>query len=239
MTARDMIRDALQEIGALGVGEAVTDADAQAGLVRLNSLIDTWQTERLTIYNLYREVFSLVASQASYTIGPTGADFTCAVRPTFIQHAGIIFTSSGTDTEIPIKIITDDEYAALRIKAITSTLPTKLYYNPTFPLGTIYLWPVPSDSSVDLALYIPVPLTAGLSLNSNLVLAPSYEEAVRYNLAIRLAPIFGRPVDATVGMLSTESKATLKRSNQRADEMRVDEAIVSQGAAFNIWTGGM
>jgi hypothetical protein len=240
MTARDLIQHALQELGALATSEAVSNADAQASLIRLNSLLDAWQTERLTIYNLDRTAYTLVASQASYTIGPTvGADWTCAVRPTFISHAGLLYAGSAPNVEIPMKMLTDDEYAAIRIKSVESTIPTWLYYNPTYPLGTVYLYPVPSDATAQMILYIPVPLTGGLTLDSVLTLPPAYEEAIRYNLAIRLGPMFGRPIDATVGMMAVESKATMKRSNPRVDDLRVDPAIPgSRGPAWSIFTGG-
>jgi hypothetical protein len=239
MTARELITQAMQEIGAIAASEVASDADAQAGLTRLNSLLDLWQTERLTIYNLDRVLYSLVVGQSAYTIGAIGTpDFAAAVRPTYIQHVGIIWNSGGIPTEIPIEIISDDQYAAL-IKTVTSSLPTKLYYNPTFPLGTIYLWPVPTDATVQIALYLPMPLTSVASLTTALVLAPGYAEAIRYNLALRLAPIFGRPLDAVVASMAVESKATIKRANSRTDELRVDPALQSEAGAFNIFTGGM
>ena len=238
MTARDLITHAMQEIGALATSEALSDADAQASLVRMNSLLDAWQTERLTIYNLNRAVYTLVANQATYTIGPAvGADWACTIRPAYIQHVGVIYTLSDPASEIPVKIISDDEYAALRIKDTTSTLPRYLYYNPTFPSGTVFLWPVPTDTTVQVALYIPIPMTAGLTLDTVLSLAPSYEEALRYNLAIRLAPIFGRTLEPVTAQLAIESKATMKRSNPRTDEMRVDPAMLG-GGAWDLWTGG-
>jgi hypothetical protein len=238
MTARELIRDALQEIGALAVGEAVSNADAQAALVRLNSMISTWQTERLMIDNVTRYDFSLVANQQSYTIGPTGADFTLAIRPRTIEYANLVVISGSDTYEVPLELIDDAHWADLRVKGTTSSLPSKMAYSVGMPLGTLDFWPVPSDSTVDVALYIPIPLAAGLTLDSVLTLAPEYEEAIRYNLAIRLAPVFGRPVDATIGMLATESKATVKRANPVSLTMRVDDAIVAEGAVFDIWTGG-
>lgn len=242
MTVLDLVTAAMQEIGALASGESLPDHEAEVALIRLNSLLDTWQTERLTIYNLDRASYALVANQASYTIGPSasGPDWTCAVRPTFISHATLLYTASDPHVEIPVRLITDDEYAAIRIKGVTSTIPKWLYYNPTFPLGTIALWPVPTDSSAQLILYIPVPITSGLDIHDTLVLPPAYEEAIRYNLAIRLAPIFGRQLDPTIATMAVESKATLKRSNQRTDDLRVDPAIPGvRGGAWDLFTGGM
>src|SRR5512136_1218569 len=116
MTARDLITAAMQEIGAIATGETVSAADAQAGLTRLNGMLDLWQTERLTIYNMNRATFSFVASQQTYTLGPTvGADWSYAVRPTFLPLAGILWTGGGVVTEIPLQILTDEQWSALRV----------------------------------------------------------------------------------------------------------------------------
>lgn len=240
MTVLDLITAAMQEIGAIATGETVSAADAQAALTRLNGMIDLWQGERLTIYNLNRQTFSFITNQQAYTIGPTaGADWTYTVRPVWIQHAGVVWTSGGIETEIPMKFLTDDEWAATRVKAVGSSLPTHLYYNPTFPLGTISFWPYPTDSSVDVALYVPLPMTVVPDLVTVLVLPPGYEEAMRYNLAVRLAPIFGRQIDQTVAALAVESKAQIKRTNLVLDTMRADVALVGDAGSFNIFTGGM
>jgi len=234
MTARQMIEYALQEIGALASGETPTNADAAASLVRLNSLLDSWQVERLAIHTLVRSTFALTASQASYTIGPTGANWTYAIRPQFIQRAGMMDSDS---IESLIEVLTEDRWAALTDKTLTSTEASALYYNPSFPLGTVYLWPVPTDATVTAVLYLPTPLSAGLTLASELTMPPSYEEAIRYNLAVRLAPMFGRPVDQTLNTLAVETKALMKRANARPQEMTVDPAIIG-GGAFDIFTGG-
>lgn len=243
MTILDMITASMQEIGAIAAGEPVAAADAQVALVRFNGMLDLWQSERLTIYNLDREVFSFVTNQQSYTIGPavgiTTADWTYDIRPLWIQHAGVIWTASGIETEIPMKILTDDEWAATRVKAVSSTLPTYLYYNPTFPWGTLYFWPYPTDNTVDVALYLPLPMQVVSALTTVLVLPPGYEEALRYNLAVRLAPVFGRTIDPTVAALAIESKAQIKRKNIVADPMRCDPAVIGEAGAFNIFSGGM
>lgn len=237
MTARQMIEYALQEIGAIAADEFVSDSDAKAGLVRLNSLLDTWQTERLTIYNLNRGLYTIVANQAAYTIGVSGADWTCAVRPVFIQRAGMLDTD---DMESPVEILTQDRYAAISDKTQTSDEATALYYNPTVPLGTVTLWPVPTDATNQSVLYIPLPLTAGLTLDSTLTLAPAYEEAIRYNLAVRLCPVMGRPLDPLVAQLALESKKHIKSANTRVAEMVVDPAIPgADGGAWDIFSGGM
>lgn len=238
MIARDLITDALEEIGAIAPGESIPDADAMAGLSRLNGMLDAWQSERLTIYNLDRKQFTFTANVASYTMGPTGV-FVTATRPTFIDRAAVLFGSGVNVAEIPIEVLTDDKWADIRIKTVTSTLPTRVYYNATVPNGTLYYWPVPTDPLVFPILYLPSPLTTVATLSTALVLAPAYEEALRYNLALKLCLPFGRSVDQLLMKMATDGKALIKRANTRIEEMKCDPGLLQSGASWNIFTGGM
>ena len=246
MTARDLITDALEEIGAIAPGESLTDADAKAGFTRLNGMLDAWQSERLTIFNLNRSVFTFVANQASYTMGPgtTGtpalpASFVTTVRPTFIDRAAILFGSGINVAEIPLEVLTDDKWAEIRIKTVTSSLPTKVYYNATVPHGTLTYWPVPTDTTVYPILYLPLPMTRVATLDTELILAPAYEEALRYNLALKFCPPFGKQADPMVVKMATDGKALIKRANIRIDELKCDPGVLQGGASWNIFTGGM
>ena len=246
MTVRELITDALEEIGAIAPGEPLSDADADAGFTRLNGMLDAWQSERLTIFNLSRSVFTFVANQASYTLGPgtTGtpalpANFVATVRPTFIDRAAILYGTGTNAAEIPLELLTDDKWVEIQIKTVTSTLPTKVYYNATVPHGTLTYWPVPTDITVLPILYLPLPLTRAASLATELILAPAYEEALRYNLAVKLCLPFARPVDQLLLKMAVDGKALIKRANIRIDELKCDPGVLQGGSAWNIWTGGM
>jgi hypothetical protein len=241
MTWRDVILAAMQELGAIAPGEPLPAHEAEVAMVRVRSMIDLWQTERLTIYNLSRELFTFRANQQAYTIGPDlASDFvTTTGRPIWLQHAGVLWTNSGIATEIPVKVMTDDEWAQTRIKSVASTIPTHVYYNWSYPLGTLYYWPVPTDVSVRAVLYLPVPIDAvAATLDTVLILPPGYEEAIRYHLAIRLAPLYSRPVPPEVSALAMEAKALIKRANLQPDQMRCDPAITGDSPPWNIFTGG-
>jgi hypothetical protein len=62
-------------------------------------------------------------------------------------------------------------------------------------------------------------------------------EAIRYNLALRLATEWGRPLDQAVIMLAAESMGVVKRANKVVAELRVDNALLPNGGQFNIYTG--
>jgi hypothetical protein len=243
MKASELIIDTLQEIGAIGDGEPLSPESGYKALRRLNGMLNTWRTEKLTIFNLARTLFAFVANKGSYTIGPSSsvvtADFETPTTPVFLDRAGVVY-DAGTEAEVesPVEVYTRDKWADQRLKRMTSSQPTGLYYDRNEPLGVVTFWPTPTLATLTPALYLPSPLTAVASLNTELILPPAYEEAIRYNLAVRCCRIFGRPVDQDIAKLAADTLAAVKRSNLVLEEMRVDPALLNRGAAWNWMTGG-
>ena len=242
MTVRDLIGDALKTIGALGAGEPLRAEEGQDGLTLLNGMVNAWQADRLTIENMARQVYPFVANQQEYHIGPTvGYDWLFAVRPMVIVNASVLVNAgTSSEVEIPIRQLDDDEWARTQVKSVTSSLPSAVYYNTTTPLGTASFWPVPTDATVSAVLYLPLPLIVGLTLDTVLVLPAGYEEALRYNLALRCAPPWGRPIDQVTATIAQDSLARIKRQNLRGDTLRCDAALLEHGGTpWSIWTGGV
>jgi hypothetical protein len=130
VSATTIITSALDTIGAYGVGETLQAADAASGLRRLNAMMSSWAIQPQTIPVIRREVFDIVANQATYTIGP-GANFN-TTRPAYLTGAALLLNSSSPSTEIPLAVLTDDGYRSIQIKTQTNTQFTSIYYNPTF-----------------------------------------------------------------------------------------------------------
>ena len=69
-------------------------------------------------------------------------------------------------------------------------------------------------------------------------LAPGYARALRTNLAVELAPEFGRPPDPVIHQAAKESLADLKRANFPLVEVGIDPALTGGGGSYNILTDG-
>lgn len=236
MTALTLVTRALQLAGVIASGETATAEESADGLLTLNSLIEEWATQGLTMFTRTRVTHSLVASQASYTIGASGADITRA-RPPRIEMASMIDTTADPDLEIPVDVLSEDQWRDIGQKAQTSTRPLAIYYVPTFPLGTIFVWPVGTVATIQMVLYVPDLVDTLAALSTTLSLPPGYEKALRTNLALELCPEYGRiPSDVIVAM-ARESKANVKRANYRPVEMRCDLALLGSAGSINIRTG--
>lgn len=235
MTGRDLVTASLRLIGAVAPGESLASAEATDGLSTLNRMISSWSNEKLMIYSNVREEFTLTANDGIYSMGASG-DFN-TTRPLWIEHATLEDQAQSPDVEIPITIIRSvSEWASIISKDSTSSYPLYLFAEGTFPTETINLYPIPTVAN-KLVIYSQKPISSISTLDSSVSLPPGYEESLIYNLAIRLAPEYGRQTPQEVVMIATESKASIKRVNYKPSLLRVDNALTSEGS-FDITTGG-
>src|SRR4030095_5695647 len=72
ITPRTLISDAYRSLLVTRPGQSTSDDAIDEAFRALNDLVDSWQIERLMIYNVERAVYPLAAGVASYTLGPGG-----------------------------------------------------------------------------------------------------------------------------------------------------------------------
>lgn len=229
-TVRDLIRASMRKLGVLSSGETGSADEIEDGRMALNSMLDGWSTEKLLVYALTREEFSLAGSQQDYLIGPSG-DF-ATPRPVSIQSAFV----KQSNAELPVNILTIGDWNQISVKDVSGTFPTKLYYEPTSPSGKISVWPKPASTST-LVLYTLKPITSFSNVSDVVSFPTGYERAIIFNLAIELAPEYGRSAPAEVVTIATASKAAIKSINMQPEFLGVDQSLLSSGAIYNIMTG--
>jgi hypothetical protein len=234
-TAADQINGALRLIGMLAEGEVPSAATSQDALTALNQMIDSWNTERLSVFSTIDQVFNWPPSTRIRTLGPTG-DFV-GQRPVLLDSA-TYFRDASTNVSYGIKMINQEQYNNIAVKTVTSTYPQILWYNATYPNIEIYLYPVPSRV-LEFHFVSVSPLTQPAALDTDLAFPPGYLRAFRYNLACELAPEFGVEPSAQVRRIAMYSKRNLKRINNPDDVMAMPAALMVNRPRFNIFTGNM
>ena len=233
---RDVVADALREIGVLAAGEVASAEDSLSGLSALNRLVDQWASERLQIYSVTRTAWSLVSGTAAYTVGLGGT--VNIPRPVFVQSVHVRDTAATIPTEEPLICLTDDAYALLPSKTQTATDPIYYYHNPTYPLATLTLWPVPTSATLQGVIYAPAAVAEFTDLNTLLALPPGYRRMLVKNLALEMAPSYTRPVTPVLAEHAIDSKAAVKRMNHRTADLSIESgALVQGGPAYDIRFG--
>lgn len=229
-TAQSRINRAMRLVGALASGESPSADETTDVLAALNGMLDAWRNERLMVYAIQDEALSMTGGDGSYTIGPSGDLNT--TRPVKIESAFV--RSNGVD--YPVDPLTASEYAAIPDKASQSYIPEWFYYAPTMATGTLKLYPVPSASNT-LYLQTWVPLASIHSAETTVTLPPGWEDAIDYNLAVRIAPEFEKNPSAIVLQIAAETKAQVKRINAVTIKASTGLEGMFPAATFDITTG--
>lgn len=235
MTVLDLITSVLREINVLGAGDTPSADDAMDGLRMVNDFIDgVCALERLLIYTITRTTWTLVASQASYAVGPSGD--VNIVRPIYIDRVRFQETAVSPTLEMPLGLLTEADYRAVPRKALTSSYPVSYYYNPTFPTGTLKFFPIPTSTTLQGVLYAPTAVTRFGALTDVIALPPGYNRFLRKNLAVEFSAAWRDtlPINPILIKQATESTANLKRVNQRPIDMRLDLSWLGQGPVYDI-----
>ena len=232
-TALKIINGALRLLQVAADDVVLTDSEANDALEALNQMIDSWSNESLMLYHVTKEQFTLTPALNPHTIGAAGNLATDV--PLNIEAATV--TVGGVD--YPINVIDYDDYAVIKLKTLTNVYPEYLYFDKSNPvLGQIYLYPVPSTAST-FNLYSRKALTVFTSLTNDITLPPGYERALKYCLAVDIAPEYQISAGQDIVALAVEAKAKLKRTNKRPLTLQIDAAAlaVSGKRRFNIYTG--
>lgn len=230
MTAQQLITQALLNAGAIGAEQTATDTDLQDGLLRLRSMLRAWSAGGQMVYAVTQDSHALTSGTQNYTIG-SGATIDTA-RPVRIKGA-FVRDSNGTDHLL--EIIDESKYRGLGTKGLGYTYPAYLYYNPTYPLGTIYLYP-PGGGT----LYIDSlkPLTDPTTLTGDVEFPGEYDEAIEWGLTIRMCPSYGRDPTLFMYDMAERGENAVLALNAALSVESVSTEIIKLTRSYNIDSDG-
>jgi hypothetical protein len=196
-------------------------------------MIDSWNTERLSVFCTQDQIFSWLPGFMTRTLGPTG-DF-IGNRPILIDDS-TYFRDPASGISFGIKLINQQQYNGIAVKTVTSTYPQVMFVNMTYPNITMTVYPVPTKV-LEWHFVSVQELTSPALLSTPLAFPPGYLRAFKYNLACELAPEFGVEPSPTVQRVAMTSKRNLKRINNPDDIMSLPYSIVATRQRFNIFAG--
>ena len=139
-------------------------------------------------------------------------------------------------------ILNLENYELIGLKTQNGPWPKALYYQPSEVMGTFYFWPNPSQG--EMHIFCDTVFQRFNSINDTIVIPQGYIMALRWCLAERLMPMYGKSNPQQVAMingLAAQAKATIKRTNMKpAQSARYDDVLVVGKRADAGWilTGG-
>ena len=232
-TAGDQINRALRLLGVLAENETPSAAMSQDGLTAMDQMVDSWNTERLSVFCTQDQIFTWPAGEYIRTLGPSG-DFVGS-RPVLLDDA-TYYRDPGTNVSFGIKFINQQQYDGIAVKTVTSTYPQVCFINMGFPDITLSIYPRPTRD-LEWHFVSVQELSTPATLATQLFFPPGYLRAFAYNLAMEIAPEYGVEPSPQVKRIAMTSKRNLKRINNPDDVMSMPYAIVATRQRFNVYSG--
>lgn len=214
-TPRSILTRALRSISYIGQGQTPNSSEIVDALQTANEFLAGLNREYLMLFRDSRDTFTWASGNSTRTIGATG-NITTITRPDRIK--GMSYMEG--DNEIPVRILDDFlEYREITLKTTTSGQINVAFYDPTFPNGTIYAYPVP-DEDLTIWLYTWARLSSfgdTGDLDTAVSYPDGYERFLHFNLAKEFVLQFGvslAPVRLQMLMnLADQTKAQIKSLN--------------------------
>jgi hypothetical protein len=241
-TFRDLIRLALQSFGAIEQGEDVSADEENDALMVMNEMLDDFSTESLLIYTVQRRVYNLAGITQTYTYGPGGNWDPTPDVPAPIEDVYIMLQQANAQTtELPVRIVSYDEWAAIPVKSTQSPIPLQVWIDYQNPLCNFSFYPIPNNSSYQIVLYTWQTLGQVTNITNSIIFPKGYASLIRKNLALRLLPHYGksRTDEPDIAVEASEAKKRVKLINQRMKTllMTCDAALIGTTRTFNYLTG--
>ena len=144
--------------------------------------------------------------------------------------------------DYPVAILILENYELIGLKTLNGPWPRALYYQPGETLGTIIVWPNPSQG--EMHIFADTLFQRFTSINDEIVIPQGYLMCLRWCLAERLMPMYGKASPTQIQMINgfaSHAKSTIKRTNMKPMQVaRFEDTLIVGKRADAGWilTGG-
>lgn len=144
--------------------------------------------------------------------------------------------------DYPVAILNLENYELIGLKTLNGPWPRALYYQPSESLGTLTVWPNPAQG--EMHIFADTLFQRFETINDEIVIPQGYSMALRWCLAERLMPMYGKSNPTQMAMINgfaNHAKSTIKRTNMKPMQVaRFDDSLIAGKRADAGWilTGG-
>lgn len=237
-TAQSIVTDAFQKLTLHAVGENPTAAESALGLKVLNDMLDSWSNEKLACFASLDQPITLAVGVQRYPLG-TGSTYSTSRPLAIAEGPGAAYCIDTSNQTYSVDVRSQQEWNLISYLATTGNYPTDIFYDPQFPQGVLNVFPIPNAAGYVLHIMSRLQLTDFAALATAVSLPPGYLIAIKNNLAVNLAPYFSVKPSDDIKDAARETKAIIKRTNNKAVPAFYDpELIARANATYNIYNDG-
>ena len=225
-TPSTIIVNSLIMLGEKVIGGTLTSAEQTHYLAKLNTFLESCSTNRLFIYQILEESFTLVVGSSAYTVG-SGGNFN-TTRPVKVEDTCFINYQSRIN---PVTVANERNFSLLQTVGL-SGMPRNLYYDISVPLATIYFDYDP-DVAYEFHLKSWKQLQSFAAISTTVLLPLGYLRFIESNFAIECAPGLTSASAETI-KIAKESKAAIQALNAPEGILRLDAGVAGR-ARYDIY----
>ena len=238
-TVLDLCTAALQDAGALGIGQTPNAQDANDAWIRCQWMMQQWERERWLIYQNVTYTVLSDGRITPYLVGPGAADINVGAvgassRPNRLESA--FFQQLNSIPNGPVRyglklLQSMEDYTKIALPNLT-TFSLCAFYDPAWPTGKLYVWPWPGAANYSIGIVVRAQLPASFATLATVVALPfEYYQAIVSNLAMSLRPKYGLgtfPGDM-VPQMAKNGLSILRKGNTAIASLDMPPGIVRSG----------
>lgn len=234
-SVQTLLTNALIDAGIVGADEAPEQPYLDRAFRQANWLLAQWARKRWLCYRLAE--YSFVSTGAlTYSVGK-GQTVDINPRPDRVEYAFLRFLNNpqgnNLNVDIPISVIPSREnYSRITVKNI-GTIAWKIFYDPVWPVGVLYPWPVPQASIYAIYVGFKVVVPRFSSLQQPINFPPEYEAALNWTLVNRLRASYQLPADPTSLAIARDSLNAMRLANQAVGVLQLPAYLTGRNRAYS------
>lgn len=229
----DLLLNALRDGGVLGEDEFAEQTMLTRAFRQANWKLAVWARHRYLIYRL-NNVGKVSTGAQTYSVGLNG-DFNINPRPDRLESAflRLLNNNTGLSPDLPLDIIpAREDYDRIVLKSM-GTLPWRVFYDPVWPVGVLYFWPIPQATIYEPHITVKEVLPRFATMQDKINFPPEYEAALNWGLARAFRAMYQMPEDPTVTALAREYLNAIRLANVAVPTLSMPDALRNRGRAYD------
>ena len=224
-TLLDLITEIMVGCGELAQGETPSPEDSAWIFSKGNELLDSWSTERLSIYEI-QEILLNLSNKQSFTIGIGATDFN-QTRPVVIEACTIVNLINGSPVRVRhCEVIGERRWREIADLAATSNVPEMMYPDQAFPVETLNFYPIPLCAQATGALLsVWLPLQQFVALTDEFAMPNGYQKAFVDGLTVVILKSYGHAIGQDDAAMEQSSKARIQQLNSALPDVGISGFI--------------